>query len=249
MLKKPSDLGYSDDGFKLPPLEIKEIVIPSNHQDYWGEGFLFAPDAKTLSDQRATRRTTMSKRLEVAKELAECDDQVLIWCELNDEGDALEKMIEDSLQVKGSDDREEKSERLLGFAEKEFRVLISKVKIAGFGLNYQSCHTMIFMGASHSYESTYQAIRRCYRFGQKKPVKVYIICSENETSILTNLKRKEADAEKMGAEMTARVCDILSAEIKGTKKEWNEYNPKKTMIVPSWIGEELEPSRIPEKVV
>jgi len=251
MLKKPSDLGYSDDGFKLPALEIEERVIPSNHKDYWAEGFLFAPDAKTLSDQRATRRATMSKRLEMAKELAVGKEQVLIWCELNDEGDALEKLIDDSLQVKGGDDLEEKSERLLGFASKDFRVLITKAKIAGFGMNWQNCNKMIFMGASHSYEQTYQAIRRCWRFGQKKPVKVYIICSENETSILTNLKRKESDAEKMGAEMTARVCGILSAEIKGTKKEWNEYNPKKKMIVPSWIGEELEEvaSGISEAVV
>ncbi len=238
MLKKPSDLGYSDEGFLLPPLEIKERVIPAVHSDFWKEGYLFAPDAKTLSDQRVSRRATMEARIEIAKELSKGKDQVLIWCELNDEGDLLEKAIDDSLQVKGADELEEKAERLLGFADGEYRVLVTKAKIAGFGMNWQNCHKIIFMGASHSYEQTYQAIRRCWRFGQKKPVEVTIICSENEISILRNLKRKEKDAEKMGSEMTARVCDILSSEIRGTKKEWNDYKPKIEMIVPEWIGDE-----------
>ena len=240
MLKKPSDLGYSDDGFSLPPLEIKEVVIPSNHQDYWKEGFLFAPDAKTLSDQRASRRATMEKRIEIAKDLAKGKDPVLIWCELNDEGDLLETAIKGAVQVKGGDDLEEKAKWLLGFAEGYCRVLITKAKIAGFGMNWQHCNRMIFMGASHSYEQVYQAIRRCWRFGQKRPVTVYIICSENETAITRNLRRKQDDAEKMGQEMTARVCEVLSAEIKGTKKEWNEYCPKVEMEIPEWIGEEIE---------
>lgn len=242
MIKKPSDLGYSDKGFNLPPLVMKEEIIPSNHSDFWKEGFLFAPDAKTLSDQRASRRATMERRIEIAQKLAKGNESVLIWCELNDEGDLLEKVIKGSVQVSGADSLEDKTKRLLGFSEGDFRVLITKGKIAGFGMNWQHCHRMIFMGASHSHEQTYQAIRRCWRFGQKKPVEVTIICSENETSILQNLKRKEADAERMGEEMTKRVCDILSAEIAGTKKEWNEYKPKKTMIVPSWIGEELNES-------
>ena len=238
MLKAPSDLGYSDKGFKLPPLNIQEKVIPSVHSGFWKEGFLFAPDAKTLSDQRASRRATMEARIEIAKELSKGKEPVLIWCELNDEGDLLEKAIKGAVQVSGGDSLEDKAKRLLGFADGDFRVLITKAKIAGFGMNWQQCNRMIFMGASHSYEQTYQAIRRCWRFGQKKPVEVTIICSENETSILQNLKRKEADAEKMGREMTARVCDILSAEIKGTKKEWNDYKPTKEMIVPEWIGQD-----------
>ena len=240
MLKKPSDLGYSDDGFKLPKLTIEERIIPSTHSDFWAEGYLFAPDAKTLSDQRASRRGTMAKRIEIAKELSKGNEPVLIWCELNDEGDLLEKAIKGSVQVKGNDTLEEKKSRLLGFANGDFRVLVTKAKIAGFGMNWQHCNKMIFMGASHSYEGTYQAIRRCWRFGQKKPVDVTIICSENETSILNNLKRKSDDAEKMGQEMTARVCEVLKAEITGTKKEWNEYKPTKTMKVPSWIGDEIE---------
>jgi hypothetical protein len=104
------------------------------------------------------------------------------------------------------------------------------------------------MGASHSYEQTYQAIRRCWRFGQKKTVEVFIICSENETSILRNLKRKEDDAENMGKEMTARVCDILSSEIRGTKKEWNDYKPKVEMVVPEWIGDESLSPRDTRKI-
>jgi len=248
MLKKPSDLGYSDEGFKLPPLEIQERIVPSVHSDFWKEGFLFAPDAKTLSDQRASRRATMEKRIEIACELSRGKEPVLIWCELNDEGDLLEKTIKGSVQVKGSDYLEDKAKNLLGFAEGDFRVLITKAKIAGFGMNWQHCNRIIFMGASHSYEQTYQAIRRCWRFGQKKTVEVFIICSENETSILRNLKRKEDDAENMGKEMTARVCDILSSEIRGTKKEWNDYKPKVEMVVPEWIGDESLSPRDTRKI-
>ena len=236
MLKRPSDLGYEDEGFKLPELNIYPKIIAVDNRDFWKEGFLFAPDVKTLSDQRATRKATATQRIEIAVELAKQKGQCLIWCELNDEADAVEKAIEDCVQVKGSDSLDEKKERLLGFTNGDIRVLASKVSICGFGMNWQKCNRIIFMGASHSYEQTYQAIRRCWRFGQKKPVDVYVISADTETSIMDNFKRKEADATHMAEEMVSMVKESLLSELRGSVKEWNEYKPSKKMIIPEWLG-------------
>lgn len=239
LIRKPSDLGYSDKGFELPALVMHDEVVEIDHSDAWKEGELFALEVKTLSDQRTTRRATMDARVKIAELLSRGKEQVLIWCELNDEADEVTAAIQGAVQVKGSDDPDFKSKAMLDFAEGKIRVLVSKTKICGFGMNFQSCHKMIFMGASHSYESTYQAIRRCWRFGQKERVDVWVIRASTEGAIIENFKRKEQDAEEMGKEMAARVHDVLLAEIRGTKKEWNEYNPQVNMEVPTWIGEEI----------
>lgn len=238
LIRKPSDLGYSDEGFELPPLVMKEEIVEISHEDAWKEGELFAQEVKTLSDQRTTRRATMEMRVKIAELLSRGKQPVIIWCELNDESDMVTDAIKGAVQVKGSDTPEEKAQALLDFATGKIRVLVTKTKIAGFGLNWQHCHKMIFMGASHSYESTYQAIRRCWRFGQKSSVEVTVIRASTEGAIIENFKRKEADAITMGVEMAARVKDVLLAEIRGTKKEWNSYTPAVTMKVPAWIGEE-----------
>ncbi len=238
IIKDPSDLGYDSSKFKLPQLTMHERIVEVNNRDAWGEGYLFAPDVRTLSDQRATRRATMRKRVDATIDiLRQGEGQMLIWCELNDEGDMLQKAIEGSRQVKGADDQDIKSRNLLEFADGAFDVLITKAKIAGFGMNWQRCNRMVFIGASHSFEQTYQAIRRCWRFGQKKPVDVYIIRANTEDSIMQNYKRKEADAERMTVEMKNHVADILKSEIRGTVKEWNDYNPQKKMKIPSWMEE------------
>ena len=239
LIRKPSDLGYSDKGFELPPLIMHEEVVEISHVDAWKEGELFALEVKTLSDQRTTRRATMETRVKVAELLSRGKEPVIIWCELNDEADMVTDAIKGAVQVQGSDTPEDKAARLLEFADGKIRVLVSKTKIAGFGLNWQHCHKMIFMGASHSYESTYQAIRRCWRFGQKDAVEVHVIRASTEDAIIKNYERKEADAAAMGQEMALRVKDVLLAEIRGTKKEWNAYDPQIKMEVPLWIGEEL----------
>ncbi len=238
LIRKPSDLGYSDKGFELPPLVMHEEIVEISHEDAWKEGELFAQEVKTLSDQRLTRRATMETRVKVAELLSRGKEPVIIWCELNDESDMVTDVIKGAMQVKGADSPEEKAKALLDFAEGKIRVLVTKAKIAGFGLNWQHCHKMIFMGASHSYESTYQAIRRCWRFGQKNAVDVWVIRASTEDAIIKNFERKEADAKSMGEEMALRVKDVLLAEIRGTKKEWNPYDPKIKMTVPAWIGEE-----------
>jgi superfamily II DNA or RNA helicase len=238
LIRKPSDLDYSDDGFDLPPLVMHEQVVEIDNTDAWKEGELFALEVKTLSDQRTTRRATMEKRVKIAAELAKGDKPVVIWCELNDEADIVTDAIPGAVQVRGADDFEDKARKLVDFSEGRIRVLVTKAKISGFGMNWQHCNKTIFMGASHSYEQTYQAIRRFWRFGQTNQVDVYIIRASTETAIVDNFKRKEADAKTMGEEMALRVRDVLLAEIKGTTKEWNVYSPKVDMIIPSWIGEE-----------
>lgn len=240
MIKKPSDLGYEDDGFELPPLEMREIVVPVDDDDAKAAGYLFAPEAKTLAEQRATRRATLDKRVGAIVDLVENepDRPWLIWCELNDEGNALERAIDGAAQVQGSDDHATKAERMLGFAEGRYRVLITKPSVAGFGMNWQHCAREAFVGASHSYEQTYQAIRRCWRFGQHEPVHVYVVRAETEGAVVANFRRKEADAERMSAAMTDSMRDLQKSAVRRVEREWNEYAPVVEMVVPEWIGRE-----------
>jgi superfamily II DNA or RNA helicase len=239
IVKTPADLGHDDSAFALPPLRMHEVVVPIEHSDAWKEGFLFAPDVRTLADARATRRATLDRRVERAVELCAGDEPAIVWCELNDEGDACAAAIPGAVQVAGADTPEEKAERLVGFAEGRYRVMVSKGKIAGFGLNWQHCRRMVFVGASHSYEQTYQAIRRCWRFGQSRPVDVFVIRAETEGAVVANYRRKEADAARMAAEMTARVRDSVRAEVVGaSRREWNEYEPRKSMVIPQWLRED-----------
>lgn len=241
MLRMPSDLGYSDDGFVLPPMSMHEHLIRVDNEAAHEAGLLFAPTAATLSDQRAIRRATLNERVVMAADLAAGDEPALIWCELNAEADACAAAIPGAVNVQGSDSPEIKADRLLGFAEGRYRVLVSKPSIAGFGMNWQHCARVIFVGASHSYEQTYQAIRRCWRFGQRRPVAVHVLCAETEQGVLANYRRKEADAAHMGASMIDRMRDTLRAEIRAAGREWNPYNPTMPIRIPYWIGAEDTP--------
>lgn len=235
VVKRPSDIGHSDEGFALPPLRMHERVIYVDHSDAKNHGMLFFDEARTLSDQRASRKSTVRDRSLIAKEIASDDGACLIWCEFNDEADEITRSIPGAVQVRGSDSPEIKSERLLGFADGRYRVLVTKPSIAGFGLNWQHCSRMIFAGVSHSYEQTYQAVRRCWRFGQSRPVDVYIIRSELDGPILANLRRKESDAERMTEAMASQMRDVMRAEISTAAREVNDYSPSVKMTVPAWI--------------
>lgn len=235
-VKRPSDLGYSDEGFILPALNVKTRMVDVDHEDAQKMGRLFADNVRTLNDGRATRRATMSKRIEAAVELTRGDEPALVWCELNDEADSVAAAIDGAVQVAGSDSIEDKVDRLLGFAEGRYRVLVTKAKIAGMGLNLQRCARMVFLGVSHSYEQTYQSIRRCWRFGQTRPVEVTIIMAETEGGILENYRRKEAEAEKLSSEMTARIADYVRRDVRGMNpKRWNAYEPTEEMEIPKWL--------------
>lgn len=192
--RKPSDLGFDDARFILPPLTEAEHVVEANTL---ADGMLFSLPAVGLKEQRDERRRTIDERCAKAAELVNGTGlPALVWCHLNDEGDALERMIPDAVQVSGSDSDEEKEEKMRAFSDGQARVLVSKQKIAGWGMNWQHCaHVVEF--PSHSYEASYQGLRRCYRFGQTKPVHRDIVTTEGERGVLKNMQRKQAQADKM----------------------------------------------------
>lgn len=236
LVRKPSDLGYDDGGYALPELRMHEHVIAADHLASRSQGFLFAPESRSLADQRTTRRETMAARVELAAKLAEGDEPCLIWCELNNEADAVTAAIPGAVQVAGSDKPEDKAVRMLAFAAGTGpRVLVSKASICGHGMNFQCCARMIFVGASHSFEQTYQAIRRCWRFGQTRPVDVHVIRAETEGAIVANFRRKERDVEKMGMAMGARARAAMAAEIRGAGREWRTYDARQVPRLPEWL--------------
>lgn len=199
MIRKPSDLGYSDESFTLPPLTYHSHVVSSNRPL---EGFLFEVEAQTLEERRSARRGSLDERVQVTADMVnQSTEPWLIWCDLNAEGDALARAIPDAVQVAGADSDEQKESRMLGFADGQFRVLVTKPSIAGYGMNWQHCPNTAFVGLSDSWEKWYQAIRRVWRFGQKKPVHCHVVTSEAEGAVVKNIQRKEADAARMAAEM------------------------------------------------
>lgn len=203
--RKPSDLGFEDGRFMLPALHEREHVIDF---DKSLDGKLFALPAATLPEQREERRRTITERCERVAELADHDQPVMVWCHLNDEGNLLEKIIPDAVQVSGSDSNEKKEERLIGFANGDIRVLVTKPKIGAWGLNYQHCNHIVYF-PSHSYEQYYQAVRRCWRFGQEREVYVDLVMTEGERRVMENLKRKSLQADKMFENLVVEMNDAL----------------------------------------
>lgn len=235
----PADLGYDASEYELPPLMIKTIFTESEARELE----LFAMPAETLEERRQARKESMQDRIDEAARLcSEDDNQYLVWCDYNYESDALHKAIPDSLEVKGSDTPEYKADAAINFADGKERVLISKPSIFGFGSNFQSCHNMIFCGLSDSYERFYQAVRRCWRFGQTQPVNVYVILSEREINVLENIKRKQAQMDEMQKHMTALMKDVTLSEIHKTERITTEYIPKIEMKLPQSIHKEASAS-------
>lgn len=213
VVRKPSDLGYEDGKYILPPLHINEQRV--GDPDYaQAAGTMFPLPAQTLADQRVARRSSMPARVAACVELVNgSPDQWLVWCDLNQEGDDLTKAIPGAVQIAGRDTREHKEQALLDFAAGRIRVLVTKESIAGHGMNFQGCHQMAFVGINHSFEGFYQAVRRCWRFGQTQEVNVHVILSDAETAVLENVLRKEKDARVMGEAMTAAMRDLLTEEV------------------------------------
>lgn len=199
-VRKPSDLGYVDDRFVLPPLEERVTIIPSSRAL---NGKLFVTPAANLHEQRQERRATLADRCETAAAIVQAHMRpYLMWCHLNDEGDTLERLCADAVQVSGDDADDAKIEKFDAFVLGQVRGLITKPKIGGFGLNLQHCADLTTF-PSHSYEQYYQGIRRCWRYGQTRPVTVDIISTEGEADVLGSLRRKSIAADAMFAEMIA----------------------------------------------
>ena len=202
-VRKPSDLGYSDDGFDLPPLNIMPLWVQS---DYRPEGQLFFSGLSGIQGRAEVRRATMPEKVVATAEMVNADPgQWIIWCGLNDESKALAAAIDRAVEVKGGDSLEYKEDALDQFKQGIVEVLVTKPKIAGFGMNFQNAHKMAFVGLSDSWESYYQAIRRCWRFGQTEPVNVHIVLSDIEETIYHNVMRKEREAKKMSEQLIANV--------------------------------------------
>lgn len=229
MLSHPEDLGYLTQGFDLPPLNIYEIVADKSGN--------MVHEARTLSERRRVKVESLPARIKKASEIANSfnGDSVLIWCNLNIESEMLKQGIMGSKEIKGSDDSEYKTNTMISFSNQTLKKLITKPSIAGFGLNWQHCNKVIFVGLSDSFEQYYQAVRRCWRFGQKNPVDVYIITSEKEEAIVENIKRKEQDFENMLKEMIVCTQELTKKNLSQAHKEKDIYNPKIEMILPSWL--------------
>lgn len=242
MLRSPEDLGYDGSRHVLPALHVHQHTVETDGSIAKAAGLLFASDVKTMAEQRAARKASAGDRVSVAASLvaAEPDEPWLIWCDLNMEADALESAIDGAVQVAGSDDPETKTARILGFSRCEPRVLVTKPSIAGFGVNWQHCARMIFVGVTHSWETYFQAVRRCWRFGQTREVHVYVITSDVEGGVVANLQRKERDADVMARGMVEAMAEVSRAAVHGSRRVTTEYNPTTALRVPAWLRSEVE---------
>ena len=209
-LRKPSDIGFADDRFTLPPLRFHEIITESAHV---GDALFPELGLKGISGRLSARKGSVEGRVAKTAELASRGGQWLLWCGLNTESDGLEDAIPNSVAVNGSDTYAEKVSAVEGFVRGDIRVLISKPKILGFGLNLQNCHQLGFVGLSDSYEAYYQAIRRCWRYGQQHPVDVHIVVSDAERGIVANVQRKEAAADELNRGLVEHMKDFEREEV------------------------------------
>lgn len=236
-MTSPADLGYDGKQYQLPPLNITEHVVNAGSLiDDMGQTMLFAKTSQTLSERRNARKSSLEQRVKCAAEIAnKLSGQCLIWCDLNDESTALTESICGAQEVKGADKPEDKINRMNGFTDGTVKCLVSKPKIAGWGMNWQNCNEVIFVGLSDSFEAYYQAVRRCWRFGQKLPVNIHIVISDAEGAVKSNIERKQKDAENMKQQLIKYTKSILSADIKSTKRMTEKYCAGINMQIPSWL--------------
>ena len=234
MIQYPSNLGFDDNGFKLPPLKIHEHIIPYKGQT----DTLFVEPASTLSERRQARRESMQERVALTADLINNSSETwLVWCNMNDESAALKSAIKDAVEVKGADSIEHKETAMIDFQNDQIKCLVTKPSIAGFGMNWQNCSNMAFVGLSDSYEQYYQAIRRCWRFGQEKPVHAHIVIGEREGNVVANIQRKERDMNSMFQGMIRNMSEMVQEEIFGRESTRTDYHPTMEMKLPDFLQE------------
>lgn len=225
-IRRPSDLGYEDGDFIIPPLLMHSEIVDGKTP----EGFLLPVVARTLSERRAARRASLDDRVKIAADLVNNSDEAwVIWCDLNKESEALAKAIPDAIEVAGRHHNDYKRDAIIGFSEGTYRVIVTKPTIAGHGMNWQHCHNMAFVGLSDSYEQQYQAIRRCWRFMQEQPVNVHVITATTEGAVVANIQRKEKQATMMFDEIVKRMA---------VNSELNKKTERDEMTVEYEITEE-----------
>lgn len=238
-VSRPSDLGFSDDGFEMPALNLHRHIVAADRRDDAGEekngqARLFRmPDMSATSIHKEKRLTSEARAAKLAEIVsAEPGEPWVIWVETDYDADAVRESIPEAIEVRGSMAIERKEERLQAFAKGEARILLSKPSICGFGLNWQHCARMAFMGLSFSYESFYQAVRRCWRFRQKRAVDVHVVCADTEEAIWQVVSRKAGDHDAMKREMTAAMARAAC-----TSEVLKTYNPVKEATLPAWLSQ------------
>lgn len=232
----PSDLGYADEDYVLPPLKkiVHEISCDNCRPP---AGSLFHTEEVSATNMHKIKRATATERAaKVAEVIGRDADPWLIWCDTDYEADALTAVLPDAIEIRGSHPAERKEEALMAFSDGKIRQLVTKPEIAGHGLNWQHCHKMAFVGLNFSFERPYQAVRRCWRFGQTKPVEVHIVTTDAEGGMLAAVNRKEEAFEAMRRELQEAVREGQMASIYGNRK-LNEYQPRRAMTLPAWITE------------
>lgn len=235
-LKRPSDLGFSDDGYILPPLNVSPVVVETN---YCTPGKLFADRLQGITERSAIRRETLAARVEAAARLitAEPAEPWIAWCGLNDEQDAITRDLGDRcISIYGTMSPEEKAEKIEAWIDGAAPVLVSKIAICGFGMNLQRATRQVFVGINDSYEGYYQAIRRSWRFGQSRPVNVYVVISEPERAVYDNVLRKEREAEQMASELVRHVVAFEREELGQAVRSDTGYLAHKAMQMPEWLS-------------
>lgn len=234
VIRSPADLGHDDSAYRLPPLNVREHRV--EHETAPPDGQLFAMEAQTLMERRDARRESLAARVAACAAVVNGDAQPwVVWCDLNAEGDALRAAIPGAVEIRGSDDLETKERRLSDFSHGRIRVLITKPSIAGWGCNWQHCARVAFVGATDSFEAYYQAVRRCWRFGQRRPVDVHLFVSDAEGAVRANLQRKERDAQEMAASLVSETNDAVRAQVFGAARETNDYQPRQRVAVPAFL--------------
>ncbi len=237
VIRKPSDLGFSDEGYELPPLNIIEHEIETAEIH---DGELFARPASTMNERRKAKRNSIKERCElVANIVNNSDEEWIVWCHLNDESALLAELIPDATEVRGADDIETKQRRLIGFTHGEHRVLVSKPSICGFGMNWQHAHNMFFVGIDDSFEKFYQAVRREYRFGQEHEVNVHLAITDSEGAVRKNIERKQVQHEELSQQMVMHMRAMMKKEVAQASIEKTIYAPKLKMKAPEWLKEEV----------
>lgn len=211
MLRTPADVGCDASGYDLPALHVHQHTVEP--EDVGGDT-LFAMEALTLQERITARRETVADRSRIAAELVNATPGPwVVWCGLNAESDAFRKLCPEAVEVRGSDEWDVKRDLLSGFADGRYRVLITKPSIAGFGMNWQHCAQMVFLGVSDSWEQYYQSIRRCWRFGQTQEVNVHVVSTTREGAVVSNLKRKDAQANELAEELISHMRDLNDENI------------------------------------
>lgn len=235
MLRQPADLGYPNGGYDLPPLKQTQHHVAVDYAPSLDTGLLFPMEASSLQERIAARRDTVDERVSLAASITPSDRPFVWWCNLNAEADALARAIPGAVNLHGGLKDADKERILNDFTEGGIRVLVTKASLAGFGMNWQHCADTGFVGLNDSFEQVFQAIRRFWRFGQTRPVNVHFIAAETEGAVVANLRRKEADAERMAAAMVKHTASLSSAAIRGLQRTVADYNPTQPVIIPEFL--------------